>query len=159
MAVENSDFGQFTSLIARAGIVDPNYPVKGCVVWLPDGFQFKEHVFSQIEKEVKQAGYSRYQFPRLIPGKAIRNVTEHIDDFEAGVFWLREKDGTNLDLFLNPTGECGIYTMLRRWVRQESDLPLRMYQIGTTFRPHRRSDVLLNGDEFASLLEAHSAFT
>ena len=55
MAVENSDFGQFTSLIARAGIVDPNYPVKGCVVWLPDGFQFKEYVFSQIEKEVKQA--------------------------------------------------------------------------------------------------------
>lgn len=159
MTIKKQDFGDFVNTLTKARLIDGNYPVKGCYVWLPDGFKLKEKVFSHIEKAVKREGYQRYQFPRLIPGQAIRKVTKGVADFEDGLFWLRKKDGTNLDLFLNPTGECGVYTMFKRWIRQETDLPLKLYQIGTTFRPHKRPNVMLNGDELTNLLEAHSAFS
>jgi len=159
MIMKKQDFGDVVNTLTKAGIIDGNYPVKGCYVWLPYGFELKEKVFSHIEEVVKGQGYQRYQFPRLIPGQAIRKVTKEVADFEDGLFWLRKKDGTNLDLFLNPTGECGVYTMFKKWIRQETDLPLRLYQIGNTFRPHKRPNVMLNGDELTNLLEAHSAFS
>lgn len=159
MAVDELDFGNFVSVLKRAEIIDATYPVKGCCVWLPRGVSLKERVFDTIEDRLRDTGYEKYQFPRLIPGEAIREVTAGIANFENGVFWLRKKDGSPLDLFLNPTGECGVYTMLKKWIRTESDLPLRMYQVGNTFRPHKKADVMLNGDEFAILLEAHSAFS
>lgn len=151
-------FGDFTNTLLRAQFIDPRYPSKGGYVWLPDGFSFKENVFRKIEEEIGKQGYRRFQFPRLIPESAIKKVTENVDDFEGGVFWLSDNSGKPFNLFLNPTGECGVYTMFQKWVNQASDLPMRLYQIGTTFRPHTRSDVMLNGDELSNLLEAHSAF-
>ncbi len=159
MDTEKQNFGDFVNILTRAGIIDGSYPVKGCYVWLPYGFKLKEKVFSYIEKVLGGKGYQRYQFPRLIPGQAIRKVTEKVADFEDRLFWLRTKEGTSLDLFLNPTGECGVYTMFKKWIRQESDLPIRLFQIGNTFRPHKRPSVMLNGDESTNLLEAHSAFS
>lgn len=159
MVVKKQNFGDFVNILTKAGVIDANYPVKGCYVWFPYGFEFKEKTFSYIEEIIREGGYKRYQFPRLIPGQAIRKVTEGVADFEEGLFWLKRKDGTNLDLFLNPTGECGVYTMFKKWIRQETDLPLKLYQIGTTFRPHKRPNVMLNGDELTNLLEAHSAFS
>lgn len=159
MPVIKADFKDFTQTLTRCGIIDGDYPVKGCFVWLPYGFILKEKFFAYIENEIKFEGYARYQFPRLIHGQAIRQVTKGIADFEDGLFWLRKKDGTNFDLFLNPTGECGVYTMFKKWVRHETDLPLRAYQIGNIFRPHNHPNILLNGDELTNLLEAHSAFS
>jgi len=153
------DFGVFVNYIVKAKIIDSNYPIKGCYVWLPYGFEFKENVFSYIASKVKKMGYERYQFPILIPGETIRKVTKEIANFEDGLFWLRKKEGKNLDLFLNPTGECVIYTMFKKWIKHKSDLPLKIFQICSTFRQHKRADVMLNGDELSNLLELHSAFS
>lgn len=154
----SDNFGSFSNLLLNTGISDNRYPVKGCHIWLPYGFQFKEYVFHTAEAYVEGKGYSKYQFPRLIPGNAIGKVTANIDNFEEGLFWLRRKDETPLNMFLNPTGECGVYTMFQMWIRSEDDLPLRIYQRNSTFRPHKRPDAMLNGDELMDLLECHSAF-
>lgn len=153
------DFGVFVNHIVKAKIIDSNYPIKGSYVWLPYGFEFKENVFSYIASEVKKEGYERYQFPILIPGESIRKVTKEVANFEGGLFWLRKKEGENLDLFLSPTGECGVYTMFKKWIKHKSDLPLKTFQVGRTFRSHKRADVMLNGDELSNLLEGHSAFS
>lgn len=155
---KEDNYANFLNLLVRVELIDNRYPVKGCYIWLPFGFKFKEIFFEKIEKSLNEIGYLRYQFPRLIPGASIRRVTTNIADFESGLFWLKKKSGEDLDLFLNPTGECGVYTMFAKWVKREYHLPLRIYQIGPTFRVHHRPDIMLCGDELTNLLEAHSAF-
>jgi len=150
------NFQELEKLLATTDIIDPSYPLRGTYVWLPTGFKFKELVFDTIKEKIEKIGYKQYQFPRLVPGSALRKVTRSIANFEDKVFWLR-KGEEPLDVFLNPTGECGIYSMFNRWIKSHADLPLKMFQIGSTFRPHKHPYSLLNSDEFTSLLEAHSA--
>ena len=80
-----------------------------------------------------------------------------LKDFSGSVFWLIDSDKPT-DIFLNPTGESGIYTMLNRWIRHCSDLPIRLFQIGNTFRSHHRPYPLINSDESTPLLEGHGVF-
>lgn len=126
-------------------------------MWLPDGFQFKKLVFSKLELMMKDAGYEQYEFPRLMPGSSLRKIADTIKDFSQSVFWLKDGD-KDTDTFLNPTGESGIYPMLRQWIRFPSDLPLRLFQVGNTFRSHHRPYPLINSDESAPLLEGHGVF-
>ena len=151
------NFQEFENLLAQTDIIDSSYPVKGTYVWLPTGFKIKELFFDMIKEKVEKSGYKQYQFPRIMPGRALRKVTKYIANFEDKVFWLRKRDKP-LDKYLNPTGECGIYSMFNRWIRTHADLPLKVFQIGSTFRPHRHPYSLLNTDESMSLLEAHGAF-
>jgi len=151
----NSD--QFKNLLSRTNILDSSYPVKGAHVWLPDGFRFKKLVFSKLESILEEAGYQQYEFPRLMPGSSLRKIAKSVKDFSGSVFWLIDSDKPT-DIFLNPTGESGIYTMLNRWIRHCSDLPIRLFQIGNTFRSHHRPYPLINSDESTPLLEGHGVF-
>jgi len=139
------DSQQFKNLLFESNILDASYPVKGVHVWLPYGFQFKKLVFSKLEAMMKDAGYEQYEFPRLMPGSSLQKIAGAVKDFSQSVFWL--KDGNkDTDIFLNPTGESGIYPMLHQWVKLPSDLPLRLFQIGNTFRSHHRPYPLINSD-------------
>jgi len=151
------DSQQFKNLLFESNILDASYPVKGVHVWLPYGFQFKKLVFSKLEAMMKDAGYEQYEFPRLMPGSSLQKIAGAVKDFSQSVFWL--KDGNkDTDIFLNPTGESGIYPMLHQWVKLPSDLPLRLFQIGNTFRSHHRPYPLINSDESTPLLEGHGVF-
>lgn len=154
----DNDLKDFKNTLLRAHISDNRYPVKGCHVWLPYGYRLKENIFENIEGLVESNGYQKYQFPRLIPGVSMKPVTECIDDFENSLFWLRRKDGTPIDVFLSPTGECAVYTMFKEWINSKRDLPLRIYQRGSIFRYHSNPIAMLNGDERMDLVECHSAF-
>lgn len=154
---KNMDSQQFKNLLFKANILDASYPVKGAHVWLSYGFQFKKLVFDTLETLMENAGYRQYEFPRLMPGSSLRKIAGAIKDFSQSVFWL--KDGnTDTDIFLNPTGESGIYPMLHQWVKIPSDLPLRLFQVGNTFRSHHRPYPLINSDESTPLLEGHGVF-
>ncbi len=148
---------QFKKLLLRANILDASYPVRGAHVWLPDGFRFKKLVFSRLEAMLEDAGYEQYEFPRLMPGSSLRKIAEEVKDFSESVFWLKY-GYKETDIFLNPTGESGIYPMLQQWVRVPSDLPIRLFQVGATFRSHSRPYPLINSDESTPLLEGHGVF-
>lgn len=151
------DSEQFKIFLFRTDILDASYPVKGAHVWLPYGFQFKKLVFNKLETMMAEAGYKQHEFPRLMPGSSLRKIATAVKDFSQNVFWL--KDGNkDTDIFLNPTGESGIYPMLRQWVKISSDLPIRLFQAGNTFRSHHRPYPLINSDESTPLLEGHGVF-
>lgn len=151
------DSEQFKNLLFKTNILDASYPVKGAHVWLPYGFQFKKLVFDKLETIMSDAGYKQYEFPRLMPGASLRKIAGTVKDFSKSVFWLKDGD-KDTDIFLNPTGESGIYPMLQQWIKSPSDLPLRLFQIGSTFRSHHRPYPLINSDESSPLLEGHGVF-
>lgn len=151
------DSEQFKIFLFKANILDASYPVKGAHVWLPYGFQFKKLVFNKLETMMTDAGYKQHEFPRLMPGSSLRKIAATVKDFSQNVFWL--KDGNrDTDIFLNPTGESGIYPMLHQWIKISSDLPIRLFQVGNTFRSHHRPYPLINSDESTPLLEGHGVF-
>jgi len=158
MTRDVSNYGDLTSLFRDAGLISKEYPVKGCYVWKPYGMEIKNRVLSAVHDQFERRGYEEHQFPRLTPGDAIRTVADEIEDFQSGTYWLRTSDGTKTDIFLTPTGECSVYTMFRKWIRHESDLPIRLYQHGPIFRSHTDPRPILSGDEVTDLVEAHSAF-
>ncbi|HLD21194.1 MAG TPA: aminoacyl--tRNA ligase-related protein [Patescibacteria group bacterium] len=151
------DSQQFKNFLFKTNILDASYPVKGAHVWLPYGFQFKKLVFNKLETIMSDAGYKQYEFPRLMPGSSLRKIADTVKDFSQNVFWLKDGD-KDTDIFLNPTGESGIYPMLQQWIKSPSDLPLRLFQIGSTFRSHHRPYPLINSDESSPLLEGHGVF-
>ncbi len=153
------NLGDLLNLFVRTRLIDINYPLKGCHVLMPDGFKLRDRFFSGIEGIIEKRGYKRYQFPILTSGECIRKITEGIEDYEDGLFWLRRKNGALLDVFLSPVGESAIYTMFQRWIKKQSDLPLRLYLQGPTFRLHHDPSIMLNEDETSTTLEGHSAFS
>jgi prolyl-tRNA synthetase len=158
MTVDVSDYGDLTDLFRDAGLISKGYPVKGCYVWRPFGMRIKTSVFELVTDRFEAADYEQYQFPRLVHGDSIRTVSAEIEDFRSGLYWLRRSDGTPTDVFLTPTGECSVYTMLAKWINHESDLPMRLYQQGPVFRSHSDPRPILSGDEVTDLAEAHGAF-
>jgi prolyl-tRNA synthetase len=158
MSYDVTTYGDFTNLLTDVGLIDKSYPVKGCYVWRPYGMAIKRRVYDLIHAKFEAAGYEEHSFPRLVHGESARAVANDIKDFRPGLFWLRGFDGERMDLFLNPTGECGVYTMFRNWITQEADLPFRAYQHDSIYRPHDDPRMFLNGDEQQDLVEAHGAF-
>lgn len=153
-----SGYEGFLRLLREVGLIDERYPVRGCLVWRPYGYRLKERVHSYIEKAFRDLGYEPYQFPRLIHGEALRELSDSVYDFTDGVYWLTDGEGEPYDLYMTPTGETAFYSMFERWINSESDLPLRAYQRGSIFRPASSPNILLNGQDRMDVTEAHGAF-
>lgn len=154
----SGSYQKFLDLLHDVGMIESEYPVQGCYIWKPYGYKFKEKVFDIIEETYETAGYQPYQFPRIITAEPLETLAEEFYDFTQDVFWLTEGNDKNSDWYLNPTGETAFYLMFRDWISYESDLPIRAYQRGSTFRPRKSPNVLLNNTEHMDVVEAHGAF-
>lgn len=158
-SAQKSGFEELIRELRYKGFIDERYPVEGCLVWMPYGYKYKEKVYEYIESRFEELGYEPYQFPRIIREEPLEKIRQSVYDFTDGVFWLSDKDGNRYNQYLTPTGETAIYPMFDRWINQESDLPLRVYQRGSIFRPVKSSNILLNSRDRMDVSEAHGSFS
>jgi prolyl-tRNA synthetase len=153
-----TNYQAFLDLLVDKGLLDASYPVEGCFVWKPYGYRFKSNVFDAVIDGYESAGYEPYQFPHLINEEPLAEISAAIQDFSDGVYWLSDDEGNRYDRYLTPTGETAFYQLFRKWISVESDLPLRAYQHGSTFRPRKSPNILLNNHEYMDVVEGHGAF-
>lgn len=149
----------YHELIQAAEIMDVRYPVKGLYVWFPFGFKIRQLVYSKL-REIMDREHNEVYFPALIPETELGKESEHIKGFENEVYWITHGGSTPLDmkLALRPTSETAMYPMFRLWIRNHTDLPLKVYQIVNVFRyetKHTRPLIRLR--EITSFKEAHTA--
>ena len=153
-------FGKwFRNVLIEGKILDYRYPIKGCAVWLPYGFRIRENVFCVIRNQLDSTGHSEALFPLLIPEASLQKEAEHVEGFEAQVFWVTRGGQKQLKqhLALRPTSETIIGPMEHLWIRSYSDLPLKLYQIVTVFRFETKATrPILRMREF-DFKEAHTA--
>ena len=153
-------FGKwFRKVLIEGRILDYRYPIKGLGVWLPYGFKIRENVFKVIRNQLDSTGHSEALFPLLIPETSLQKEAEHVEGFEAQVFWVTQGGDKQLKtrLALRPTSETIIGPMLRLWIRSFTDLPLKLYQIVTVFRFETKATrPILRMREF-DFKEAHTA--
>ena len=150
--------GWYHEILWRAEIMDVRYPVKGLYVWYPFGFALRQQVYGLL-RSLLDRDHEEALFPLLIPEQEFMKEAEHIKGFENEVYWVTHGGTTPLDvkLALRPTSETAIYPMYALWVRSHADLPLKIYQIVSTFRyetKHTRPLIRLR--EITSFKEAHT---
>lgn len=153
-------FGKwFREVLIDGKILDYRYPIKGLGVWLPYGFKIRENVFKVIRNQLDSTGHNEALFPLLIPESSLKKEAEHVEGFEAQVFWVTEggKRQLKTKLALRPTSETIIGPMEHLWIRSYTDLPLKLYQIVTVFRFETKATrPILRMREF-DFKEAHTA--
>jgi prolyl-tRNA synthetase len=126
----------YLAVVEQANLSDKRYGVKGMNVWTPYGFRARRNLDRILVREIEATGSEGVEFPALIPATEFAKEKEHIQGFDAQVFWVTKGGLSELDvpLVLRPTSETAIYPVFALWVRSHRDLPLNVYQIVNTFR-------------------------
>jgi len=126
----------YLDVIEAAQLTDKRYPVKGMNVWTPYGFRARRCLDAVLIREIEATGSDAVEFPALIPSTEFAKEAEHIQGFNAQVYWVTKGGLAELDvpLVLRPTSETAMYPIFSLWVRSHRDLPLNVYQIVNTFR-------------------------
>lgn len=149
------DMRNFFALLKDANIVDTDYAVKGCAVWLPHGVKYKNQFISLFSQDLADYNYEEYLFPNLVSSDNFETLCKEIYDFDNQALKVSAHD---INAVLKPTGESGIYPIVARWLKEGKQLPLRIFQSGPYFRYKSAANAWLRPIECSFMLEAHGIF-
>ncbi|HTP54321.1 MAG TPA: proline--tRNA ligase [Thermoplasmata archaeon] len=126
----------YLAVVEAAELSDKRYGIKGMNVWTTYGFRARRNLDRVLVREAEASGAEGVEFPALIPATEFAKEKEHIQGFDAQVYWVTKGGLSELDvpLVLRPTSETAMYPIFALWVRSHKDLPLNVYQIVNTFR-------------------------
>lgn len=149
----------FDSVMFLAEIADFTYPLKGCGVWLPFGWELRNNIFNIMRRLLKETGHGEVYFPLLIPESIFMKEAHFIKGFENEVYWVTHGGLKELDvkLALRPTSETPMYHMFSKWIRSHADLPLKVWQLVNMFRYETKATrPMFRLREVTSFKEAHT---
>ncbi|MEM4632091.1 MAG: aminoacyl--tRNA ligase-related protein, partial [Pyrobaculum sp.] len=150
----------FHWLLREAEIYDVRYPVKGAYVWRPYGMKLRRNVESIIRRLHDDTGHEEVLFPVFIPYEFFGKESQHIRGFEKEVFWVSKGGEAGERLVLRPTSETAIMPMVKLWIQDYKDLPLKLYQIVSVFRAETKmTHPMIRLREISMFKEAHTIHT
>ncbi len=152
------DFSRwYIETITKADLMDYT-PVRGCIVFKPDGFELWERIQEAMNKRFKETGHRNAYFPMLIPESFFQKEKEHVEGFNPELPWVTEAGGEPLEekLALRPTSETIIGHMYSQWIQSYRDLPILINQWANVFRWEKRTMPFLRTSEFL-WQEGHTA--
>ncbi|HWI66403.1 MAG TPA: proline--tRNA ligase, partial [Symbiobacteriaceae bacterium] len=152
------DFSRwYIDTISRADLMDYS-PVRGCIVFKPDGFELWERVQQGLDRRFKETGHRNAYFPMLIPESFFQKEKEHVEGFNPELPWVTEAGGEKLEerLAIRPTSETIIGHMYSQWIQSYRDLPVLLNQWCNVFRWEKRTMPFLRTSEFL-WQEGHTA--
>ncbi|MGN7471849.1 proline--tRNA ligase [Brevibacillus sp. SAFN-007a] len=155
---QSEDFSRwYIDAIKKADLMD-YAPVRGCIVFKPDGFELWERIQEAMDKRFKETGHRNAYFPMLIPESFFQKEKEHIEGFNPELPWVTEAGGEPLEekLALRPTSETIIGHMYSQWIQSYRDLPILINQWANVFRWEKRTMPFLRTSEFL-WQEGHTA--
>lgn len=155
---QSEDFSRwYLDVIRKADLMDYS-PVRGCIVFKPDGFELWEACQAGLDRRFKETGHRNAYFPTLIPESFFQREKEHVEGFNPELPWVTEAGGEKLEerLGLRPTSETIIGYMYSKWIQSYRDLPLLINQWANVFRWEKRTLPFLRTTEFL-WQEGHTA--
>lgn len=154
----SEDFSQwYTDVILQAELAD-YAPVRGCIVFRPDGYALWEKVQEGLDARFKATGHRNAYFPLFIPESLMQKEAEHVEGFNPELPWVTEAGGEKLTerLAVRPTSETIIGEMYSRWIKTYRDLPVLINQWCSVVRWEKRTKPFLRTTEFL-WQEGHTA--
>jgi len=155
---QSVDFSRwYIDTISRADLMDYS-PVRGCIVFKPDGYELWERVQQGMDSRFKATGHRNAYFPMLIPESFFQKEKEHVEGFNPELPWVTEAGGEKLEerLAIRPTSETIIGHMYSQWIQSYRDLPVLLNQWCNVFRWEKRTMPFLRTSEFL-WQEGHTA--
>ncbi|MGO3169564.1 MAG: proline--tRNA ligase [Bavariicoccus seileri] len=155
---QREDFSKwYLQTIQQADLMSYS-PVRGCIIFKPDGYEIWEHIQEAFNKRFKEEGIRNAYFPMLIPESFFSKEKEHIEGFSPELPWVTEAAGEILEerLALRPTSETMIGTAFSDWIQSYRDLPYEINQWANVFRWEKKTLPFLRTSEFL-WQEGHTA--
>jgi len=106
----------FYEAIKNAKLYDyGNYPIKGCGIWLPNGFFLRSKVMNILREILNETGHKEVLLPLLITREMLEKEAEHIAGFTGQVYWVTKGGDEKLDmeLALRPTSETAMTVVFK----------------------------------------------
>lgn len=156
--LQKEDFsGWYIQTIKQADLMDYS-PVRGCIIFKPDGYEIWEHIQDEFNARFKKEGIRNAYFPMLIPESFFTKEKDHIEGFSPELPWVTEAAGEILEerLALRPTSETMIGTAFGDWINSYRDLPYQINQWANVFRWEKKTLPFLRTSEFL-WQEGHTA--
>jgi prolyl-tRNA synthetase len=147
----------YNDIILRAELADYS-PVRGCIVFRPDGFAIWEALRDELDRRIKRTGARNAYFPLFIPQSFLTKEAQHVEGFAPEVAAVTHGGGKELDepLIVRPTSETIINHMFAQWIHSHRDLPLMVNQWCNVVRWEMRTRLFLRTTEFL-WQEGHTA--
>jgi prolyl-tRNA synthetase len=147
----------YNDICLRAELADYS-PVRGCIVFRPDGFAIWEALRAELDRRIKRTGARNAYFPLFIPQSFLAREAEHVEGFAPEVAVVTHGGGKKLDepLVVRPTSETIINHMFAQWIHSHRDLPLMINQWCNVVRWEMRTRLFLRTAEFL-WQEGHTA--
>lgn len=147
----------YLAVVQKADLMDYS-PVRGCIVFKPDGYELWERIQEGMNKRFKETGHRNAYFPMLIPESYFQKEKEHVEGFNPELPWVTEAGGEKLEerLAIRPTSETIIGHMYSQWIQSYRDLPVLINQWANVFRWEKRTFPFLRTSEFL-WQEGHTA--
>ena len=147
----------YNDVILRAELADYS-PVRGCIVFRPDGFAIWEALRDELDRRIKKTGARNAYFPLFIPESFLRKEAQHVEGFAPEVAVVTHGGGKELEepLVVRPTSETIINHMFAQWIHSHRDLPLMINQWCNVVRWEMRTRLFLRTAEFL-WQEGHTA--
>ena len=155
---QSVDFSRwYIDTIRKADLMDYS-PVRGCIVFKPDGYELWERIQAGLDKRFKETGHRNAYFPMLVPESFFQKEKDHVEGFNPELPWVTEAGGEQLEerLALRPTSETIIGHMYSQWIQSYRDLPVLINQWANVFRWEKRTFPFLRTSEFL-WQEGHTA--
>ncbi|MRN54828.1 proline--tRNA ligase [Paenibacillus monticola] len=152
------DFSRwYIDVIKKADLMDYS-PVRGCIVFKPDGYEIWEHIQEEMNRRFKATGHRNAYFPLFIPESFFQKEKEHIEGFNPELPWVTEAGGDKLEerLAIRPTSETMFGHMYSKWIQSYRDLPVLINQWANVVRWEKRTLPFIRTSEFL-WQEGHTA--
>ena len=85
-------------------------PVRGCIVFKPDGYELWEAIQQDLDRRFKETGHRNAYFPLFIPESFLEKEKEHVEGFNPELPWVTEVGGEKLEPNGVATRGCGCGT-------------------------------------------------
>src|ERR1700691_22817 len=147
----------YNDLVLRAELADYS-PVRGCIVFRPEGFAIWEALRDELDRRSKRTGARNAYFPLFIPQSFLQKEAQHVEGFAPEVAVVTHGGGKELEepLIVRPTSETIINYMFAQWIHSHRDLPLMINQWCNVVRWEMRTRIFLRTTEFL-WQEGHTA--
>ncbi len=155
---QSEDFSRwYIDVITKADLMD-YAPVRGCIVFKPDGYELWEACQRELDRRFKETGHRNAYFPLLIPESFFQKEKEHVEGFNPELPWVTQVGDDNLEerLAVRPTSETIFGYMYSQWIQSYRDLPLLINQWANVVRWEKRTLPFLRTSEFL-WQEGHTA--
>ncbi|MEW9697683.1 proline--tRNA ligase [Paenibacillus sp. SI8] len=155
---QGEDFSRwYIDVIKKADLMSYS-PVRGCIVFKPDGYEIWENIQRELDSRFKETGHRNAYFPLFIPESFFQKEKEHVEGFNPELPWVTEAGGEKLEerLAIRPTSETMIGHMYAEWINSYRDLPLLINQWANVVRWEKRTLPFLRTTEFL-WQEGHTA--